>query len=913
MRERLLQTFLPAYHRRRQYLNTLSYQHRSFDVKGLTTQGLFTLALEKVFVDLSLGLQTYRRASADPIRPMPQRDDAQRRDLNSYLADKQMKGRNLVILGPPGSGKTTLLKYTTLMLAARKPPAGAGKAMKKLPLLLFLRDHTAAIIQNPDYSLSQAVKTRLAVWELEALADWLDDQLRKGRCLIMLDGLDEVADPNARRQVVDWVEGQMARYGRNQFIITSRPFGYRSNPLQDATELEIRPFNSQQVQQFIRNWYLANELMSAQRDDPGVRMAAQKGAEDLLWRLRQTPVLLDMAVNPLLLTMIATVHRYRSNLPGRRVELYAEIVEVFLGKWQQAKGMSYKLTPAQKRRVLETMAFHMMQQRQRDLPLAEAIKIIAAPLNRVMRFPAGQQAQAAQDFLKMVENSSGLLVEREAGLYGFAHLTFQEYLAAVHVRDQKQESDLTRQVEDSWWHETIRLYAAQADATNIVRACLSRPKPSVPALTLAMECLEEAREVNPELRTVFDRLAQSVEHENPDVRRLAAEVLLALRLRRLVRVDENKYIDSSLITHAEFQRFLDEESAYANYYLPDHWTSAQFLPGEGRTAVTGARPADAQAFCDWLTRREGGSQWLFRLPRMDEREQIAQQSTARGSTSEQVGYWYTAERGFACTRFDYADAVQPQMMSRQLEQRILYDWTLEDRGEQMEAALPQVQELILSRAQQRRFMLFDFERDPGPAFNPLLDDLNRARDRFSAAQAHHLDAVLRDAVQRAESLDVAQARTIDLDGVAALVEALQQDLAQAEDVEHSEEIGLQIARHFEYALSLTHKQNVVMNAELIRALNQTRHAARDASFLLDRAIVRARARVRSRLLAQIVGLLLEFETERGNGRKQIPASEKRTMAAYIDWYLNFALLEGRVNRKLPAVEGIFIVRERRGV
>ena len=39
-----------------------------------------------------------------------------------------------------------------------------------------------------------------------------------------------------------------------------------------------------------------------------------------------------MAVNPLLLTMIATVHRRGNVLPGKRVELYKEICQVLNGK-----------------------------------------------------------------------------------------------------------------------------------------------------------------------------------------------------------------------------------------------------------------------------------------------------------------------------------------------------------------------------------------------------------------------------------------------------------------------------------------------------------------------------------------------------------------------------------------------------
>ena len=118
-----------------------------------------------------------------------------------------------------------------------------------------------------------------------------------------------------------------------------RALGYRDNPLSGVNVLDVRPFNSEQVTSFVQRWYVANEIKAQQRDDPGVRKDARTGARDLLDRLHGAPALSDLAVNPLLLTMIATVHRYRSSLPGRRVELYAEICEVSLGKRQQSRGI----------------------------------------------------------------------------------------------------------------------------------------------------------------------------------------------------------------------------------------------------------------------------------------------------------------------------------------------------------------------------------------------------------------------------------------------------------------------------------------------------------------------------------------------------------------------------------------------
>ena len=93
-------------------------------------------------------------------------------------------------------------------------------------------------------------------------------------------------------------------------------------------------------------------------------------------KLRGNPALSDLAVNPLLLTMIATVHRYRSTLPGRRVELYYEICEVFLGKHQQARGISLDFTPEQKKHVLEPLAWSMMTGNKREIAREDAASAI---------------------------------------------------------------------------------------------------------------------------------------------------------------------------------------------------------------------------------------------------------------------------------------------------------------------------------------------------------------------------------------------------------------------------------------------------------------------------------------------------------------------------------------------------------
>jgi len=517
----IFQELISGYKRR--YLEHISYQHRFFDVKGLRTQGPYNLELEKVFVQLSVDPTSIHDTIANPIQNTTSTIITGSHTIWEFVSSKKM--RNFAIVGAPGSGKTTMLKHMALTLT------GTPRKIKKdglpvlIPILLFLRDHKDDIKTTPDVKLTQLIHHQLDRRQIPLPPDgWLEKQLETGNCLIMLDGLDEVADISVRKIVVTWVENCMQAHGRNRFIVTSRPHGYKTNPLSNVTVLQVKPFTHAQIKTFVRNWYLANEMMSSQKYDKGVYADAKQGANDLLRRLQHTPTLNELAVNPLLLTMIATVHRYRSSLPGRRVELYSEICEVFLGKRHEARGLVADLTPAQKQRVLQPIAYCLMVNKVQNIKLTNVEGLVNKHLSLV------NPDVSASEFIKEIENTSGLLIERESGEYGFSHLTFQEYLAAAYVFENKIERELINYVTDPWWQETIRLYCAQTDASNIIHACLK--KLDISALALAIDCMSEAREVDAMTRRIFSNVMQrGSEHSNPDVRRVVAEAKLKARLR----------------------------------------------------------------------------------------------------------------------------------------------------------------------------------------------------------------------------------------------------------------------------------------------------------------------------------------------------------------------------------------------
>ena len=103
---------------------------------------------------------------------------------------------------------------------------------------------------------------------------------------------------------------------------------------------------------FVGKWY-------AQREhDPVER--AQK-IKSLIDTIEREPRIQTLARNPLLLTIIALVHRIEAELPHERVKLYDKCVTALVDTWDEVKGLTIadKQRPAYRyrRRLLEQLAY----------------------------------------------------------------------------------------------------------------------------------------------------------------------------------------------------------------------------------------------------------------------------------------------------------------------------------------------------------------------------------------------------------------------------------------------------------------------------------------------------------------------------------------------------------------------------
>ncbi|MEH1954915.1 GUN4 domain-containing protein [Nostoc sp.] len=607
------------------YQQTLVDFYRDYKTEGFRI-GLPVLDLEDVFVPLKVETETPENIPGAMVSDQSPSKTLENQEIWNFLAaiPKEPVYRCMAVIAPPGYGKTTLLKHLTLTYA--KNDHGKYKAPKFVPVLLYLRDVREQITSQQPPTLPQLITDHLKIQpafaELNPPPNWFQEQLKLGNCLVMLDGLDEVADEKERISVSQWVNQQIITYRKTAFILTSRPYGYTSAPVDEVgVILQVLPFTLEQMKQFIHSWYLQTEIRCrAGRNNSVVRAEAKTNANDLIERIINNRAIADMAKNPLLITMIATVHYSGSTLPGRRVELYQKICELLLGTRQAAKKIKAPLTVEQSKSVLQVLALDLMRRKSRSFTVVKVQNLIASELQKIV----GTTLITAE-FLEQIKDVSGLLVEREQGILEFAHLSFQEYLAAAEVKELQQENILITNFDNPWWAETIRLYAAQSDATSLIQAALKNQ--SVVSLTLAYDCLKESKKVESNTQRQLEQILEAgLASENPQIAKIAAQVRLARRLKSLLRINNTQEIDQSYITYAEYKLFMTNNFGVSEASADPSLLPTNLKSTDATKPITGISFQAANRFCAWLSinsplRQSTDKLTNYRLPTEDEARQ----------------------------------------------------------------------------------------------------------------------------------------------------------------------------------------------------------------------------------------------------------------------------------------------------
>ncbi len=459
---------------------------------------------------------------------------------------QQMKdhSRNIIV-GIPGSGKSTFLEWLQLRLASGEEEFVLS-GQQAIPLLLRIRQLDPRNLPRGAALVEKATASQDRVTRMPP--GWLDRQMAEGRVLLMLDGLDETEPDLRDRYILPWLHDLCREYPHCCYLISSRPVGYPPGALTAAgfVECDLQDFDDAEISEYCRHWCTSVRLARNEPEEEARREGANDG-ERIVQGFSAHPYIRNLARNPLMLSAICLVNYFEGGeLPKDRAVLYRLCVEGLLHHWDQRRGIHSEFTLEEKLRICREVALAMQAEDRAEYEADKVQQVFALVL---------QDPARAKLLLEHIRYRTGLLLERRPGIFAFAHLTFQEYLAARAIYEGNRlggdVARLAREHADGRWKEVIALYCGLAStpaAKEMIEQLIAQPDSRELAAVLAEAYLSAGPELSqdtPFRRTVLERIAIAPEDGTCSLVRFAPEEVAPIANSRIGTINSNLSISES--------------------------------------------------------------------------------------------------------------------------------------------------------------------------------------------------------------------------------------------------------------------------------------------------------------------------------------------------------------------------------
>lgn len=322
--------------------------------------------------------------------------------------------RFCIVTGTGGLGKSMLMRHILLT------SIGRYDVYNLVPVFIPLKDYDGSIPNLFDFIYSKYKNLAGAKDEFG-----LKQLLKYGRCLLLLDGLDEINSsilPEFERELEDFID----LYSRCKIIISSRP---ASDFLAFSrfSVFNLQPLTLEKALELI-------DKLEFRPDEPEFKQKFRNALKEKLYYSQR-----EFAQNPLLLTIMLMTFEQYGEIPSKMHVFYREAYSALAQKHDANKG-GYKrkfetgLSPDEFSNYFSEFCAQTYFKEMYELSDDEFDRVFY----NMNLIKAGSTVKSS-DFKTDLTNALCLMFY-ESTKYHFTHRSFQEYFCALFFSKQKDKS-----------------------------------------------------------------------------------------------------------------------------------------------------------------------------------------------------------------------------------------------------------------------------------------------------------------------------------------------------------------------------------------------------------------------------------------------------------------------------------------
>ena len=369
--------------------------------------------------------------------------------------DAPKEFERVIIKGDPGSGKSTYLKKQ-LLSACDSNKEYMCIFFKVSELTKWCSDYNknefqASVDQYIKYSLENSECFSDEIWDIY-------NRLRKiGGILYFIDGLDEVQNSDQKRKINQQLINFVEEAKSCRYLLTSRKVGLDEEFFKsmDFTIEEIAPLSTSSIEDYIRKWYkVVGKLPGDGKRD------YEKRAERLINSItaENNSKLLNLAGNPLLLSIIVILHYHGINPPNNRTKLYEEITKTLLETWIERRNFERKYSTEYLTNFFSRVAFEIVRNDYNTMTIPET-KLKEMYTNYLYERNYVDE-EGINSFIQYISDAAGIFpCQGELNgqkLYAFLmHRQITEYYASIALENKinRREIEFSSIINESKWTE----------------------------------------------------------------------------------------------------------------------------------------------------------------------------------------------------------------------------------------------------------------------------------------------------------------------------------------------------------------------------------------------------------------------------------------------------------------------------